>query len=445
MKSKNTYMDRIQNLILRLLQGSRLALWLTLTLAFAFTSEEASGQSVSRRTELPNVIILVTPDLSNQDLETLSQTLPEDSGLMQMMNGGKRWTRFYTAGLDPALNQGALLTGRHAGKAWVRGRGKNTLRLEDRTIAEDLKRVGYTTAMIGFWELGDPTTEGAPLSQGFKEWVGFTDLEKSSAAAPESLWRNETEVVFYANSIQKKGLSAESIYMLATENFIRINSDLPFFLYLNYGDDSDTSPEARSIRLQRFNKDVGSIIDALKKYKIHQETALLAIGGRGAPVEEKDNKAALKYEESGLYEGNLRTPALLWWPETVDEGAVDDTPWTAWDIYPTLAELAGAKTPRSISGQSALSLWSKELSKTPWNADRDLYWEHHGNDFKQAIMSRGEKWIRTLPDGKMELFKIESDAVESRNLWTADDVRAGDWIKKAESLRTESFYWPQPK
>lgn len=438
-------MDRIQNLIMRTARGSRLALWLTIVFANLLPHTEVMGQSPSRRTELPSVIVVVTPDLSNSDIDNLAQTFPEDSGLLQMVNGGKRWTRFYSAGLDPALNQGSLLTGRHAGKAWVRGRGKNTLRLEDRTFVEDLKRVGYTSAMIGFWEMGDPTTEGAPLSQGFKEWVGFTDLEKSSAAAPESLWRNETEVVFYANSMQKKGLSAEAIYMLAAENFIRINSDLPFFLYLNYGDNSDASAEARSIRLQRLNKDIGSIIDALRKHKIHQETALLVIGGRGAPVEEPDKKAGLRYEESGLYEGNLRTPALLWWPETVEAGEVDDTPWAVWDIYPTLAELTGARAPRSISGQSALALWSKELSKSPWNSDREFYWEHHGDVFKQAILSGGEKWIRTLPEGKMELFQLESDPTESKNLWEPNDARTESWIKKSESIRTDSFYWPLPE
>ncbi len=424
---------------------------MTLALALNFGAViHSAAQSASRRTELANVILVVTPDLSQSDLERLSDWTGENSNIQVMMDEGKLWDHYYTGGTDPAMNQNVLLTGKSPGKAWVRGRGKNSLRLEDRTVAEDLSKKGYKTAMIGYWDMGDATTEGGPLSQGFQEWVGFADLETASVKHPEKLWRNDAEVVFFANARERKGMSPEDIFMLAATNFIRIQSDLPFFIYLNYNDFEDSSLDSRKSRLQRLDRDIGILMDALKEQKIHEETALLLIGSRGAkPWLDEDTpqqtKTGLRFELEGLYEANLRTPAILWWPETVEAGSTDSTPWTALDFYPTIAELTGFQPSRSLEGQSALTLWAEDLSDQDWSTNRLFYWEHHGEEFAQALMDGGKKWIRREPGGDMEIYDLGTDPFEKNNLSEQLGDEAEKWIQKASEQRIDSFYWPIPE
>ena len=53
-----------------------------------------------------------------------------------------------------------------------------------------------------------------------------------------------------------------------------------------------------------------------------------------------------------LYEGGIRVPMIARWSGTIPAGRVSYQEWAHWDMLPTLAELAGAKTPAGIDGLS---------------------------------------------------------------------------------------------
>ena len=62
--------------------------------------------------------------------------------------------------------------------------------------------------------------------------------------------------------------------------------------------------------------------------------------------------ANLRGGKGNFYEGGLRVPLIVRWPERIEEGKTDDWIGAFWDIMPTLAELAGAACPDKIDGIS---------------------------------------------------------------------------------------------
>jgi arylsulfatase A-like enzyme len=86
------------------------------------------------------------------------------------------------------------MTGLHTGRCLVRGNARVPLRPEDLTVAELLKKAGYTTGIIGKWGLGEPDTTGIPNRQGFDYWFGYLNQRHAHNYYPGYLWRNEEKV-----------------------------------------------------------------------------------------------------------------------------------------------------------------------------------------------------------------------------------------------------------
>ena len=82
-----------------------------------------------------------------------------------------------------------------------------------------------------------------------------------------------------------------------------------------------------------------------------------------------------------LYEGGIRVPMIARWRGTIPAGRVSDHVWAHWDMLPTLAELAGAKTPPALDGLSM----ARALTGQPQPTHDFLYWEFHERGFQQAV------------------------------------------------------------
>ena len=110
---------------------------------------------------------------------------------------------------------------------------------------------------------------------------------------------------------------------------------------------------------------------------------------------------------------------IVRWPGKVAPGNTDDFIWAFWDVMPTLAQLAGAKTPADIDGISVLP---RLLGKAQTQSDRFLYWEkiQHGKGDAPASSQavRWNKWkaVRNKPRLPLELYDLEADISEKNNI-----------------------------
>ena len=116
-----------------------------------------------------------------------------------------------------------------------------------------------------------------------------------------------------------------------------------------------------------------------------------------------------------MYEGGIRVPGIIEWPEKIKNQRVTEYPAGAVDIFPTIFEIAGLSnsvflTPQD--GKSLLPVIQNEIG----SRDKPLVFSSRGRmaliDNEWKIISRPGEHGR-----KLELFNLSKDQSESNNLF----------------------------
>src|SRR5262249_38676312 len=147
--------------------GTRAACLLVALLA----SAAAFGAPPSR----PNVILILADDLGYGDLSSYGATDIATPNIDRIANEGIRFTDYYAPANVCSPSRAAMLTGRYPFRSGVNGvlfhDTPDGLPLDEITIAEALRDVGYRTGLVGKWHLG-PSEAFMPWNQGFDVFFG---------------------------------------------------------------------------------------------------------------------------------------------------------------------------------------------------------------------------------------------------------------------------------
>lgn len=179
--------------------------------------------------------------------------------------------------------------------------------------------------------------------------------------------------------------------------------------------------------LKHLDDSIGAIRATLKEAGLEQNTLLVFTSDNGGV--EYTSPAATDNQpflggKACLYEGGIRVPTIFHWPGRFEGGRWCDEVFDATDFLPTLAEATGNKPPGEIDGRSAVPLL-EDPSKDA--APRVLYWHYPFNVIVKhprrgtpltphsAIREGALKLIWDW-QGKLELYDIESDPYEARDL-----------------------------
>jgi arylsulfatase A len=433
----------------------------------------------------PNILLIQADDLGYGDLSAYGQARFQTPALDTMARQGIRFTQYYAGSTVCAPSRCALMTGLHSGHGWIRGNGDIPLREEDVTVAEVLKEAGYRTAVIGKWGLGVPGTAGQPDRQGFEYSFGFMDHRHAHRQYTDHLWRNGERV-----STDLEGDYVNDLFTRETAAFISREDGRPFFVYLNYtvphaelrapeesvapfrgvfpekpfenpradarpagstfdlptlGYRSQPAPLATfAAMITRMDRDIGQLLALLRMRGIEQRTLVMFISDNGPHQEGGGNPAFFKSNgglrgiKRDLYEGGIRVPMIAQWIGTIPAGRVSDHPWAHWDVLPTLASVAGGRTPKGLDGMSM----ARGLQGRRQSTHGFFYWEFHERGFQQAVRMGRWKAVRAKKGAPLELYDLAVDPKEERDVaGTRLDV-----ARKIEAYlstaRTESERWP---
>ena len=134
---------------------------------------------------------------------------------------------------------------------------------------------------------------------------------------------------------------------------------------------------------------------------------------RADEIERFGRTGGLQVRDSGLSEGNLRVPLIVCWEGHITPGGSSDYVCAAWDVLPTLADLASAmRRPQRLDG---LSLAGALLGRT--QAEHPLlYWETRQHGFGQAVRSGNWKGVRLPRQTELALFDLSTDPAEQHDL-----------------------------
>lgn len=366
-------------------------LFFSLLIIGGFTACQNVSSSKESAASKPNVIIIYCDDLGYGDLAVYGSEVHRTPNLDRMAAEGIRFTDFYVTSGVCTPSRSSLLTGCYprrvdmhvnarpvgeVGRQVLFPRAQKGLNPNEITIAEILKEQGYATACIGKWHLGDQP-EFLPTRQGFNYYYGIpysNDMNQDFCPLP--LLRNEEviEAPVDQNTITRR-------YTEEVIQFIDQHKSGPFFVYLPHAMPHNPVHASEAFQgksandgygdaVEEIDWSTGRIISYLRENGLDKKTLVLFTSDNGAASRWGGSNRPLSGWKGSTMEGGMRVPAIFWQPETIAAGTVCTELATTMDLLPTVAQMAGAQTPRDriIDGKDIWPLLTQPDAETPHKA-----------------------------------------------------------------------------
>ncbi|MBC8351994.1 MAG: sulfatase-like hydrolase/transferase [Planctomycetes bacterium] len=415
----------------------------------------------------PNIVYIMADELGYYELSCVGNPNIKTPNLDRMAAEGMRFTQALAGSSVCAPTRCTLMTGKHSGHTSVRVNGGGTpLRADEVTIGTILKQQGYATGGFGKWGCGGRGSTGVPEKHGFDVFLGYYDQVHAHSYYPPYIVRNSEEVPLAGNKGGEEG-DTYSHYVIvdAAKQFIRDHKDEPFFCYMpitpphglfNIPDndpawatykDKPWNEQARryAAMVSMVDRQVGDILSLLRELKLEENTLVFFCGDNGGndyftdPEHRRGihganvnplTKDEFRGRKGMLYEGGLRIPMIARWPSMIAAGQVSDLLWYFPDVMPTIAELAGATTPKDIDGMSVLPelLGADVVGRTQPQHDY-LYWEIGQ---QTAVRMKNWKAVRPKSDVPWELYDLSKDISEAHDVAASNSEVLQQLVKYAE-------------
>ena len=451
----------------------------------------------------PNVLVIYVDDVGYNDLGCYGARDPaiETPNIDRMAKEGIRFTNWISAANTCAPSRAALLTGRYPMRNGVAGGGNASgvfgedhvrnfgLQPSEYTMAELLKDVGYKTAMYGKSHLGF-TPSRFPTTFGFDEYYG--SLGNFPVGGTCAIWDGDKMV--------EKAAKFQDVHQRLTDRTIKFmkaskQENRPFFIYLShylahgpwdpnrqFATDEEwkvykSLPQPGQLRggghklypalMRELDWHVGKVMDALQELSLDDNTIVFLVSDNG-PWLPAGSAWPLAGSKFNSHEGGHRVPAIVRWPGKIPAGQVSDLLVSTMDVFPTLAQYAGAKVPdeRVIDGRSIAPILAGEAGAK----GHDLLY-YYGGELLEAV--REGPWKLHLPREKAHkvywsqgkrlggfldletpvLYNLDDDVGETKDvaaqhpeivqrlLARAQEARVelGDWNVKGRDQKKQTF------
>ena len=465
-----------------------LSFTLSLTLSLILTIGLLVSPVQARDTRQPNVVFFLVDDLGSGELNCYASKFHETPHIDALAAKGMRFTQAYSGSTLCSPSRAALLTGRSPARLhltdWIPGQkqiNRKTVTPDWQThldherilLPEVLKEQGYSTAFFGKWHLiprPRPQDAGnkkvlaeiaAMHPQHMPEKHGFDENVGGDHSA------NQGRNFFYPKyhkfpNLKGKGSKDECLTDVLTNSavdFMERKKAQPFFLYLSYytvhgpitgkpgyvkkyqrklADTPDADYYMKDPRkaamVQSLDESVGRVVAKLEEIGQIDNTLILFTGDNGSQGDEfvpnyRGNKGT-------AYEGGTRVPLIVLGPRI--EKGICDVPTIAMDLYPTILSYLGAplKPQEHLDGVDILPL----LTGSGTVADRPLYWHYPHYDETtpySSVIVGGWKVVRYADDGKVELYDLNSDLMEKRDLALVHPEKAQSLLKRLNDYLTD--------
>ena len=357
-----------------------------------------------------------------------------------------------------------------------------------------LKSSGYTNAMVGKWGLGPPNSKSIPTEMGFDYFYGYNCQRMAHNLYPPHLWENEdrdmldNDVISPRLKLQpdqdpydeknyfvfnQKDYAPDMMHVKAQE-FIEINKDNPFFLYYAspiphaplqapqylidkyrniIGDEEPylgdkgyfptRFPRATyAAMIEYIDIQVGEIVEQLKRLNIYDNTIILITSDNGPTYAggvdfEYFNSTGIfqndpKRMKGYTYEGGVRVPFIVSWPEKIKSSRVINDISISYDLFPTLSEISGANDIFSYN-TDGISLLDIITDDSKFLEREYIYWEFPSYGGQQAArMGDYKALLMDIKKGnkKIELYDLSNDLKEENDI----SDQFPEIIKKFENI-----------
>lgn len=408
----------------------------------------------------PNIIFILTDDQGYGDMACHGNPDIKTPNLDRIYAQSIRFTRFHVCPVC-SPTRSSLMTGRYNYRTGVVDtyQGRSMMYSDEVTLAEVLSAQGYRTGIFGKWHLGDNYPMRA-MDQGFQESL----VHKGGGICQPSEPRNNTYfdpfLKHNGEDVQIKGYCSD-VFTNAALEYIEKNAANPFFVYLAFNAPHEPLmveeryaapylakglPEKTAKfygMIANMDENVGKVLDTLERLSLTENTIVIFMTDNGSAIPQGITRynAGMRGSKGAVYEGGIRVPCFIRWPERFSKPLDIDRIAAHIDLFPTLLEACGLPTPAGVKldGKSLLPLM--ETPDRDW-PERTLFFQWHRGDEPKpytncAVLTQKFKLI----NGK-ELYDLDNNPGEEKDVAeTHSDIAAtlreryDAWLKDVSSSR----------
>ncbi len=418
----------------------------------------------------PNIILVMADDQGWGDVGYNGHPFVKTPNLDAMAKVSLKLDRFYAAAPICSPTRASILTGRHPHRSNVLSHGRS-MRPQEITIAAALKSAGYTTGHFGKFHVGS-MQKSSPVNPGkfgFDRWFSapnfFDDdpvMSSNGVAVPckgESSQVTVDEAIKFINRQAKSRQPFLAVVWFAAPHDPHRASNEDLALY-----EGKPNPGYYA-EITAMDRAFGLLRDTVGQLGIRDNTILWYNSDNGGLV---DASSGGRSRKGSIYEGGLRVPCLIEWPNRIGKPRATRVPAFTSDIFPTLLELTGTPMPhnRPLDGVSLAGLLDGTMTKrtrpigfwAPLGRGRAT-WSHkimgalleaqkQGRDIGDAsrldmdAAKIAKKWpedrfprhaawldwpwkLHCINGGAVQLYNLETDPNEANNVAAAHADRAG--------------------
>lgn len=414
-----------------------------------------SFKAYTQENKKPNIIIILTDDQGYGDVSFNGNKQLLTPNIDRIANNGVVFKNGYATYAVCGPSRAGLITGRYQDQF---GFNRNPLfapkdptvglPLSEETLAEALKKVGYTNMAIGKWHLGTHKSF-RPLNRGFDEFFGF--LSGGHKYFPDQLVLNDisevkeqfdaydTKILHNNTRIEEKEYLTDAFSREAIK-FVEKSANKPFFLYLAYN--APHAPlQAPEKYLQRYKhiqkKDrqiynamvsavddgVGKLLDKLKELNIDKNTIVFFLSDNGGDLSKGSYNGDLRGGKSSLFEGGIRVPFAMQWPGTIPPNQIYEHSIISLDIFATAVAQANVTPKNKIDGVNLVPFLTGKKKDVPHES---LYWKMF--DKGSFAIINGDMKLVSIKEASPLLFNLKKNRTEKKPL--KDSIK----VKNLKSL-----------
>jgi arylsulfatase A-like enzyme len=438
----------------------------------------------------PNFVLIVADDLGYGDLGIHGSLQIPTPNIDRIAKEGILFTNGYASSTVCAPSRAGLLTGKHqAGFGFTDNLAGNQpgydpeylgLPVNQTTVADQLKKLGYTNGIIGKWHLG-AAPKFHPLKRGFDECWSFMGGGHDYYSAKEDgvdlespiscNYKRPAAVTYLTDDIGDESVA-----------FVKRHAGSPFFLYAAFNaphspmqalekdlqlfnNITDKMRQTYCAMVYRLDQNVGKILRAIQEQGLEKNTVVIFISDNGGPANSISNgsiNAPLRGQKTTLLEGGIRVPFFMKWPAKISPGQTLNDPVSTLDLCPSFIAAAGgtASVPDQYSGVNLLPYLMGERERKPHTA---FVWNYTVG----TAIREGEWKLIRLPDRLPMLYNLSADIAEQHDISLQNPDKTKlllqklgnwelnlpyplfrepvDWKKRHLSYYTASFQLTQPR
>ena len=351
--------------------------------------------------EQPNIVFIISDDHDNEHLGFMGNDFVHTPNLDLLARSGTLFTRAHLTMSRCHPTLASFLSGRWPHQTGVY-HNFGTKKLDPaNSLPNLLKEVGYATYVEGkYWE-GDPRAMGFTHGIGNSADTFVREGQAELFAFIDELGGQQPLFVWWAPKIPHLPHDPPQEYLALFDR-----SEIPVRPWI--GEDRREAfleKEHLSLAMEAWLDDgVGKLVAKLREKGIYENTLFVFVIDNGW-----SNGLISK---GSPFEKGIRTPVFFSWPAKIKGGQRFDCLTSTLDIYPTILDYAGAKTPASAAGNNLRPIID---GKTTENRER-LF----GAIYPAFVTENDERPERDIfalyvRDKRWKYMFFLQDVVESRN------------------------------